>query len=182
MRNEYIFNRVATVVFAMMFLLITVQVFRTETVEGSCCQPFADSKNSIEVTQDVVESGIYCEWGELYITQADYELLCRTTYCEAGNQPQETQIMVALTILNRLASGRFGKDMTSVVYAPNAYEVTEWVNFSSRTWNSRTQQAVDIALQTNNHPRNMYYFRTLHFHNFGKSYKKSNDLWFSTEN
>lgn len=182
MRNEYIFNRVAAVLFTMMFLLITVQTFRVETVTGKCTQTLGVSKREIVTVDGVVDNRKFCSWGNLYITQADYELLCRTTYCEAGNQPQETQIMVALTILNRLASGRFGEDMTSVVYSPNAYEVTEWVDFECRTWNEQTQIAVDIALQTNNHPRNMYYFRTLHYHTFGKEYKKSNDLWFSTEN
>jgi spore germination cell wall hydrolase CwlJ-like protein len=115
------------------------------------------------------------------INQKDYELMCRTVYCEAGNQSIYTQIMVALTILNRFRDKRFPNTIKGVIYQKNAYEVTTWKNFKNYKWTKQVEKAVDSALKMNNHPIDMFYFRTKHFHNFGKPYIRSGDLWFSTE-
>ncbi len=122
-----------------------------------------------------------CEWGSFALTQQEYELICRTVCCEAGNQDLETQKMVALTILNRLQSGEFGETISEIILAENAYEATRWNGFESRMWTQQVQKAVDYALKENNYPSNMYYFRTEHFHKFGKPYVKSGDLYFSTK-
>ena len=123
-----------------------------------------------------------CIWGGFEITQQEYELLCRTVYCEAGNQDIETQKMVALTILNRLQSDKFADTISGVVYAKGAYAVTNWSEFEDKVWTEDAQKAVDCALQENKHPEDMYYFRTKHYHKFGKNYTQSGDLYFSTEN
>lgn len=119
---------------------------------------------------------------EKSLEKSEYELLCRTVYCEAGNQSIHTQTLVALTILNRVKDNKFPNTIKDVVYAPNAYAVTTWKNFENYKWTKQVEQAVKLALENNNHPKDMFYFRTEHYHKFGEPYMKSDDLWFSTEN
>lgn len=115
------------------------------------------------------------------LSESDFKLVCRTVYCEAGNQDVKTQEMVALTILNRKNSNKFPNTIKGVVYQKNAYAVTTWENFESYKWTKQVEKAVNKALKKNNYPKDMYYFRTKHYHRFGKPYIKSGDLWFSTE-
>ena len=138
-------------------------------------------KKEIETTtEETTENKIRCEWLDREFTQSEYELLCRTVYCEAGNQDMKTQSMVCLTILNRLASD-YADNVTDVIYAKNAYEVTTWKDFEERTWTTQVEEAVNWALRENEHPSDMYYFRTDYYHSFGSPYMKSDDLYFSTE-
>ena len=116
------------------------------------------------------------------LSKKDFELICRTVYCEAGNQDIKTQEMVALTILNRARSKLFPNTIKDVVYQKNAYEVTTWKNFKKYKWTKQVEKAVKEAIKSKTYPKNMYYFRTKHYHKFGKPYKKSGDLWFSTQN
>lgn len=123
---------------------------------------------------------VYCEWGDFYMTVDEYNLVCTTVFCEAGNQDFDTQVMVCLTILNRYADG-FADNIRDVIYQKNAFSVTSWPYFEERGWTKQVEEAVVYALQVNEHPSDMFYFRTKHFHKFGKQYKKSDDLYFSTE-
>lgn len=134
-----------------------------------------------ESVQAKVETHKVCVWLNKEFTEQEYELLCRTTWCEAGNQDLETQVMVCLTILNRLGSDLFPDTLREVIYQPYAYEVTKWECFENAEWTEQVVQAVNIALRENNHPADMYYFRTEHYHTFGKPYMQSDDLWFSTQ-
>lgn len=139
---------------------------------------YIEEKESVIVN---TSQSYICEWLDTEISQKDFELLCRTTFCEAGNQDFKTQKMVCLTILNRLKSNRFPDTIYDVVYSKNAYEVTTWSDFESREWTEQVELAVLSALEENNHPEDMFYFRTEHFHTFGENYKKSDDLYFSLE-
>lgn len=140
--------------------------------------PQAEEKETVVVN---AEQSYFCEWMGMEISQEEFELLCRTTFCEAGNQDFETQKMVCLTILNRVKINRFPDTIHDVIYSKNAYEVTMWSDFESKEWTEQVEQAVISALQENNHPADMFYFRTEHFHTFGESYIKSDDLYFSLE-
>lgn len=130
---------------------------------------------------DTIEITIPCAWSDITITLSDFELMCRTVYCEAGNQPIETQIMAALTILNRLSSENYPDTVTEVIYQDSQYSVTEWPDFDQYGWTSSVEQAVTYALEVNEHPMDMYYFRTDHYHPFGQPYTVSGDLYFSTQ-
>lgn len=137
----------------------------------------------VELTQPI-KPQYYIEWLDMEISKEEFELLCRTTYCEAGNQDLETQTMVCLTILNRYANNNikaFQGSIRDIVYGKNAYQVTTWSDFESRTWTEQVEMAVKNAMAYNNHPSDMYYFRTEHYHTFGQPYMVSGDLWFSTE-
>lgn len=138
-------------------------------------------ESEIEETEDVEEKVYYCQWGDFYLTEDDYKLLLTTTFCESGGEPAETQYMVALTILNRLVAGMGGDTIRDVVYAKNAFSVVRWKDFENRGWTERVEQSVQKALETNPHPRNMYYFRTGHYHSWAKNYKKVGKVYFSTK-
>lgn len=121
-----------------------------------------------------------CTWADIVLDKSEMDLLRTTVYCEAGNQSLETQYMVALTILNRLADG-YASDLRGVIYQKGAFAVTKWSNFEQRGWTSQVDQAVEMALQTNEHPRDMYYFRDSYFHSFANDYKQSGTMFFSTQ-
>ena len=167
---------IALLAFGFLPMVTKVSGKETATEYGNAKSP---NKNVSGISENLYR----CHWGNFYISDEEFHLVCRTVYCEAGNQEYETQIMVALTILNRYASGgMFGNDIYSVIFKKNAYAVTKWKTFDSTSWDSKVEQAVMFALQTNHHPKNMYYFRTLKYHDFGKEYMKSGDLYFSTQN
>lgn len=133
----------------------------------------------IEEMPTYFEIGI-CAWSDIVLDKSELDLLRTTVYCEAGNQSLETQYMVALTILNRLADG-YAEDLRGVVYQEGAFAVTKWSNFEQRGWTEQVEQAVEMALQTNEHPRDMYYFRDSYYHSFANNYKCSGSMYFSTQ-
>ena len=122
-----------------------------------------------------------CSWADISLNDEEYRLLCTTVFCEAGNQTVETQTMVALTILNRINSDIFPNTVREVVYQDEQFAVTKWDDFENYGWTESVTAAVKNALADNEHPDDMYYFRTLHYHTFGTPYIQSEDLYFSTE-
>lgn len=134
-----------------------------------------------KVDEGYVLPKYYCVWGDYVFTQDEYELLLTTTFCESGNQDLITQQMTALVILNRLMSGEFGETLYEVIYAPDAFAVTKWPDFENRGWTPQVEQAVQLALTDNPHPKNMYYFRTKYYHSWAQDYMKSGDVYFSTK-
>lgn len=135
-----------------------------------------------EVVEDLptdFELGV-CAWADIVLDKSEMDLLRTTVYCEAGNQSLETQYMVALTILNRLADG-YASDLRGVIYQKGAFAVTKWSNFEQRGWTVQVEQAVEMALQANEHPRDMYYFRDSYYHSFANDYKQSGTMFFSTQ-
>lgn len=155
----------------------TASEVESTTEQITTVQLESETKETVKQNNEVY----YCDWLDYTFSEEDYAWLCRTTFCEAGNQDLNTQVMVALTILNRFADGR-GKTLKKVIYQPNAYSVTNWNGFENYGWTEQVEKAVAIALKENCHPRDMYYFRTEYYHkNFGKPYMISDKLYFSTE-
>ena len=157
---------------------------KTEPQTETITETVLISKTETEYVKDVEEPElIRCEWGNFSISEEEYKLICTTVYCESGNQDYQTQVMVCLTILNRFVdeSGNFADTISGVIYQQDAYEVTTWNDFESRGWTEQVEEAVKYALEVNEHPADMFYFRTLHYHTFGQPYMQSDDLWFSTE-
>ena len=140
-----------------------------------------EPETETETEPEVEENLHYCVWGDFYLSEDDYKLLLTTTFCESGGEPSETQYMVALTILNRLVAGMGGDTIRDIVYAKNAFSVIHWKDFEDRGWTDRVERSVQKALEKNPHPRNMYYFRTGHYHSWAKDYKKVGDVYFSTK-
>lgn len=137
----------------------------------------------IEDEPDVIveDDKIVCDWLGYELTEDEFNLLCTTVFCESGGESYNTQVMVCLTILNRIASDKFPDDIRGVIYAKNAYSVTRWKDFENRGWTDQVEDAVTYALSKNEHPRNMYYFRTRYYHGFARDYMNINDMYFSVE-
>ena len=135
--------------------------------------------SSVESALDDMDLGI-CAWADIILTEEEMNLLRTTVYCEVGDQDIDTQVMVALTILNRLNAG-YAEDIRGVIYTPNAYAVTKWSNFEQRGWTEQVAKAVDIALAKNEHPPTMFYFKMGSYHNFQGvvNYMKSGTEYFS---
>jgi spore germination cell wall hydrolase CwlJ-like protein len=57
-------------------------------------------------------------------TSAEAECLAKNIYHEAGVEPTEGKYAVAQVTINRLKSGRWGKDICSVVYAKSQFSWT----------------------------------------------------------
>lgn len=143
------------------------------------------STESPEDTEsDVLESTYYCEWGDVYFTQQEYELLLTTVFCESGGESSKEQHAVACAILNQIVSGKFGSTVHKVIYKKNNFAVTKWPDFENTGWTDKVEKSVLQALVDNPYPRNMYYFRTSHFHTFEGAidYKKIGVFYFSMSN
>ena len=168
-------------VFVLMSLALPIQLQKKDdVVEELCTISQCDQAAGVHITV-IPQKKIKKTTGN-ELRKQEFELLCRTVYCEAGNQDIKTQTMVALTILNRVKSDKFPNTVKGVVYQKNAYAVSQWKNFESYKWTEQVEKAVKQALKSNKYPKDMYYFRTKHYHKFGRPYMKSDDLWFSTQN
>lgn len=138
-------------------------------------------ENIEEETEEPPEATYYCEWGDFYLTQEEYELLLTTVYCESQTATREGRYMVALTILNQYNSGRFGSTLHKVIYKRNNFSVTNFPDFEEWGWSDKVEEAVTRALKENNHPRDMFYFRTGHYHSWAEDYMKVGKIYFSTD-
>lgn len=134
-----------------------------------------------ETETEPEEITYYCKWMDRHFTEEEFALICTTTFCESGGCSSATQKMVALTILNQIGSGKFGDSVREVIYRKNNFAVTQWPNFEDRGWTDKVEQSVLAAFEKNEHPRDMFYFRTDKYHNFGKPYKKVGKVYFSTD-
>ncbi|MBQ9701333.1 MAG: cell wall hydrolase [Lachnospiraceae bacterium] len=140
-----------------------------------------------EVVDKLPTNVTICTWENIALTQEEMELLYTTVYCESGDQGYEAQVLTALAILNRVASDKYSDELKGVIYQRNKYgapqfSVIDWPDFELRGWTSSVEEACNYAMQHNDHPRDMYYFRAGKYHDFGVPYMKINDTYFSTEN
>lgn len=156
------------------------------------CQFGQHSGNDeVETEIDVVESSeseenfcegenYKCQWADLTLTEEEFALICTTVFCEGQTTSTETQILIALAILNQIVSGDFGDSVKEVIYRPNNFAVTKWKDFESRGWSDKVEQSVLCALEHNEHPSDMFYFRTDRYHGFGTPYTNRDNVYFST--
>ncbi len=160
------------------------------SIEPSTFEPVAEPETEdVPVTEIPTENEseteqpitYYCKWLDRHFTEEEFALICTTTFCESGGESSATQKMVALTILNQIGSGKFGDSVREVIYKKNNFSVTQWKDFEERGWTSKVEQSVLKAMEKNEHPRDMFYFRTDHFHRFGNPYKRVGNVYFSTE-
>ncbi len=83
------------------------------------------------------------------LTADDRDALGRLAYAEAGNQGEEGLAAVIYAVLNRLRSGHFGSNVTSVIEAPGQFEPVErtgghWRNLPPLS--ARQQTTVETIL------------------------------------
>ena len=164
---------------------LTISANNTYKIGSETCDVIPNNINKVEsmieeTEESVIKDNTYhCEWADISLTQNEYELLLTTVYCESGGEILEAQYMVALVILNMVADNEFPDNIRDVVYRKNTFEVVNLKDFESRGWTESVEQAVNLALKENNHPTDMLYFRTSHYHTWAKDYKKVGKTYFS---
>lgn len=194
-------QKIATVLMAAVSLVLVVMAFNRgldyncieviETTHPIIVEGHVDRVTVEEVEQPVVEECttpyeninqemmIPCVWGNFDLTLDEFYFLCTTVFCEAGNQDIQCQIMTCMTILNRIYSDEFPNTVREVVYQEGAYEVTHWRDFEQKGWTEQVEMAVTYALESNEYPPTMYWFRTDHFHTFATPYMQCGAHYFS---
>ena len=112
----------------------------------------------------------------LVITKEDYDLMATIVFNEAGNQEFLGQVAVAACILNR--SEKRNMSIFNVVNEPDQFTTNR------NKPNQKAYDAVDTALLNRDlFPRNMFYFRTMNYHDFPNAdeYMRIGDHYFSTD-
>lgn len=152
------------------------------------------------VTLEPVEPGwipdpncYYVPWAEdvkLKLTLEDFDLLCRTTYCEAGNQSLRAQQMVALVILFRILDDRFPNNIHDVIYEGDGWQFNvvwrpdfDYVDYHQG--GDITELACYLAIATYpEDPFDMLYFMSGDYHSgsYCNDYDYDGDMYFSVAN
>lgn len=115
-----------------------------------------------------------------FITPEEIQLLNRCVMSEAGDQSCECQEAVATVILNRwLNHEKFPDTITGVITAEDQFSTHD---------NGEPTVSVMLAVYNaiyyyntvcQDLPKQVYYFRGFHYHNFGIPYCSIDDLYFS---
>lgn len=105
----------------------------------------------------------------------DIEIIATIVQAEAGNQEMVGKVAVAMTVLNRAS-----------LWKKSIYQVATMKNQYCYPYSGKVSddcyKAVDIAIKNRSlFPENMVYFRTKHYHTFGKPYMQIGDHYFSCE-
>lgn len=85
------------------------------------------------------------------VSTSDQTCLAKVVMHEAGNQPRLGQVAVARVVLNRLASGRFGRTICGVVNQPGQFFETARYRPSTASlqWRVATAVAAEALLAEN---------------------------------
>lgn len=158
-------------------------------------QPPTTDTTKPDLSQVVTDKGYYCVWGDFYLTETEWDLVCATVYCETGStkEPFESKVMVATVIFNQFLDDNpydnFPDTIKGVIYYKNGgnYSVVKSSKFKkvlkTKGWTEEVELAIKTALAENPYPRDLLYFRNSYYHkNFGVPYKKSGGTYFSTRN
>jgi spore germination cell wall hydrolase CwlJ-like protein len=71
----------------------------------------SQAKDRLDILVDVVMKPIV----DINISSKDVECLAKNIYYEAGSEPEEGKVAVAMVTINRVRDGRFGRSICSVV-------------------------------------------------------------------
>ena len=89
-------------------------------------------------------------YGEIFISDQDYEALCRIVQAEAGGEDVQGKILVAEVILNRVLSGNFASTVYDVIFERSGgspqFSPTVDGRYATVTVTSGTVDAVEQAL------------------------------------
>lgn len=128
----------------------------------------------------------YIPWaGNMKISLEDFDLLCHTVFCEAGNQSLEAQKLVAITIINRIASSKFPNSMQDVIYQDNGkqFNVVRWDGFpEAYQYTDQVETACYLAIATDSSvPMEMLFFRSGYYFSEYEPYTYDGDMYFSVK-
>lgn len=104
-------------------------------------------KQDVKEVQQVV---LYKTNERLTVTDKEFDCLARNIFYEAGIEDRAGKVAVAQVTLNRLRTGRWGKDICSVVYARAQFSWTldkkkRWAQPKGQLWKESLQVANDFV-------------------------------------
>lgn len=171
------------VLFAIMFLTMTVGMFRSGNFVVTANAQTVEKKESVQLltTEDIwkeIFSEVQNEAKELgldlmssstdhivnyhgnrfAITDDDYQVLLRIVQAEAGGEDIKGRMLVANVVLNRLEIGFGGSTISDVVFAKNQFAPVSDGRFFTVTVNDTTIQAVERVLNGEDHSKGALYF------------------------
>lgn len=125
-----------------------------------------------EIADEVTEEPIVEKVPTVPMVKPDMQVIAEVVMSEAGNQPLVGKVAVAATLLNRMDdSGRAAISIALEAYSYPYYGIVT----------DECYKAVEIAMENRDlFPADMFYFRTLHYHDFGYPYCQIGDHYFST--
>lgn len=116
---------------------------------------------------------------EIYLTEAEIDLVALVTMAEAEGEPEEGKRLVIDVILNRVESPRFPNTVEGVIYAKNAFECM-WNGRVNRCYVRDDIRQLVIEEMKSRTNSNIHYFRASHYHNFGVPVVSVGNHYFST--
>lgn len=131
---------------------------------------------SVEPIYNEVQQEPVNPYGELDISDQDYEALCRIVQAEAGGEDEKGKILVAEVILNRVLSGKFADTVYDVIFECTGgspqFSPTVDGRYFSVTVTSETIEAVEQALHGEDFSQGALFFSA-------RSKAEPNDMaWF----
>lgn len=136
------------------------------------------------VTEHIKPNELRVAWSDkIKLTMEDFYMICNTVQHEVGNCSAQEQVMVALTILNRINSESFPDTVYDVLTAPKQYNPA-YADYSEFGWSEMVEQSVTYAMEKNEYHPDMVYYRANHY--FSGSYQipymNVGGCWFSLQN
>ena len=129
--------------------------------------------------EEIIEVPAEPEPEPLPLTDEEIDLVALCVMGEAEGESEEGKRMVIDVILNRLDSPRFANTIHGVIYAKGAFECM-WNGRVNRCYVRDDIRELVIEELRNRTNSNIHYFRTKHYHNFGKPVVQVGNHYFST--
>lgn len=95
---------------------------------------------------------------KIKLTNAEYDLLCRLVYCEAGGEDEIGKILVTNVVLNRVNSPSFPNNITDVIMAKRQFEPVSTGKVNRVKPSKEVIAAVDKALSGVDYSKGALYF------------------------
>ena len=146
--------------------------------------PSISVAESTLVTEHIKSNELRVAWSDkIKLTMEDFYMICNTVQHEVGNCSAQEQVMVALTILNRVNSDSFPDTVYEVLTAPKQYN-PKYTDYSDFGWTEMVEQSVTYALESNDYHPDMVYYRANHYFSgsYQKPYMHVGGCWFSLQN
>lgn len=177
-KKNFLFNDLEIAVLGLMGLVIILLIVMMSNISSMGYEKKPSPTVTfypLEVTAD--NNVVVVEEKPDEFTEQEIELMCRVCMSEASVSCFDEKQAVVATILNRLDSGKWGNSIEEVIFYPNAYSTK-----NNGEPNEDCYEAVMAAIEyRESFPSDMYYFRTKHYHSFGKPYAHIDKMYFSTE-
>lgn len=129
--------------------------------------------------EEIIEVPAEPEPGPLPLTDAEIDLIALCVMGEAEGESEEGKRMVIDVILNRLDSPRFANTVHGVIYTKGAFECM-WNGRVNRCYVRDDIRELVIEELLDRSYSNIHYFRTKHYHSFGKPVVQVGNHYFST--